>query len=79
VAPLMLLDDVMSELDAERRSELVALLRAGTGQAVITATDLAHIPGAQDEDVWRLSVRTGEVAQADVGDPVALGGGVIER
>ena len=34
----MLLDDVMSELDAERRELLAELLRAG-GQAVVTATE----------------------------------------
>ena len=41
----MLLDDVMSELDAARRERLVELLGAG-GQAVITTTDLDHVPGA---------------------------------
>jgi DNA replication and repair protein RecF len=41
--PLMLLDDVMSELDAERRERLIARLDDG-GQALITTTDLAHIP-----------------------------------
>jgi DNA replication and repair protein RecF len=45
--PLMLLDDVMSELDAERRSLLAELLRAG-GQAIVTATDAEHIPGPPD-------------------------------
>jgi DNA replication and repair protein RecF len=43
--PLMLLDDVMSELDRERRELLVGLLREG-GQAVITATEAEHVPGA---------------------------------
>jgi DNA replication and repair protein RecF len=43
--PLMLLDDVMSELDRERRGLLVKLLREG-GQAVITATEADHVPGA---------------------------------
>jgi DNA replication and repair protein RecF len=43
-APLMLLDDVMSELDGERRELLAGLLRSG-GQAVITATELSHVPG----------------------------------
>lgn len=37
-APLLLLDDVMSELDAQRRATLLAAL-AGVEQAVITATD----------------------------------------
>jgi DNA replication and repair protein RecF len=42
--PLMLLDDVMSELDAERRELLAELLRSG-GQAVITTTEPDHVPG----------------------------------
>lgn len=43
-APLMLLDDVTSELDAGRRERLAELVRAG-GQVVISATELAHVPG----------------------------------
>jgi DNA replication and repair protein RecF len=42
--PLMLLDDVMSELDAERRELLADLLRSG-GQSVITTTEPDHVPG----------------------------------
>ena len=42
--PLMLLDDVMSELDAERRELLARELSTG-GQSVIATTDLAHVPG----------------------------------
>ncbi|MCW2951185.1 MAG: replication and repair protein RecF [Conexibacter sp.] len=53
--PVMLLDDVMSELDDDRRARLVELLR-GAGQSVITTTDLEHVPGANDVDVTRLSV-----------------------
>ena len=52
--PLMLLDDVMSELDAERRELLAKLLRAG-GQAVITTTEPDHVPGtvpAADGLIW---------------------------
>ncbi len=45
--PLMLLDDVMSELDAARRGLLADLLGAG-GQALITATEVEHVPGAGD-------------------------------
>ncbi len=43
--PLLLLDDVMSELDAQRRELLAAELACG-GQSVIATTDLAHVPGA---------------------------------
>ncbi len=41
----MLLDDVMSELDAQRRELLAELLRSG-GQAVVTTTEPEHVPGA---------------------------------
>jgi DNA replication and repair protein RecF len=56
-APLVLLDDVMSELDGERRERLVALLEGG--QAVITTTDLAHVPGAGGPRVTRVAVVDG--------------------
>jgi DNA replication and repair protein RecF len=59
--PLLLLDDVMSELDRERRRALVDLLRAGEGQSVITATDLEQVPGAEEPGVVRLEVAEGEV------------------
>ena len=60
-APLMLLDDVMSELDLERRRLLVELLRAG-GQALITATETDHVPdGGQHAEV---EVAAGRLASA---------------
>ena len=58
--PVMLLDDVMSELDGDRRARLVGLLR-GRGQSVITTTDLEHVPGAEQPDVTRLAVADGAV------------------
>ena len=58
--PVMLLDDVMSELDRDRRARLVGLLR-GRGQSVITTTDLEHVPGAGESDVLRLRVEDGAV------------------
>jgi DNA replication and repair protein RecF len=61
--PLMLLDDVMSELDAGRRERLVEVLRAG-GQSVIATTDLAHVPGAEAPEVTRLAIADGVVLQA---------------
>ncbi len=60
--PLMLLDDVMSELDAERRELLASELRAD-GQSVIATTDLAHVPGAMDASVARLRISPGTVLQ----------------
>jgi DNA replication and repair protein RecF len=59
--PLLLLDDVMSELDAERRTRLVERI-GGAGQSVITTTDLAHVPGAGGSGVVRLRVAPGAVA-----------------
>ncbi|HEV2057993.1 MAG TPA: hypothetical protein VGR11_01470, partial [Solirubrobacteraceae bacterium] len=58
--PLMLLDDVMSELDPDRRAMLADLLR-GAGQSVITTTDLAHVPAAEAPNVTRLAVAGGAV------------------
>jgi DNA replication and repair protein RecF len=61
--PLLLLDDVMSELDASRRSRLVEVLRAG-GQSVVTATELSHVPGADEPGVERVAIAEGRVLQA---------------
>jgi DNA replication and repair protein RecF len=63
-APLMLLDDVMSELDRDRREALVELLRSSPGQSVITTTDLEHVPGASEADVVRLSAAGGRLMEA---------------
>jgi DNA replication and repair protein RecF len=65
--PLLLLDDVMSELDADRRERLVERLRVG--QAVVTTTDLAHVPGAEEDDVVRLRVQGGRVGAGDEAAP----------
>jgi DNA replication and repair protein RecF len=59
-APLLLLDDVMSELDAPRRERLAGLLRRH-GQSVVTTTEVAHVPGAEAPDVVRLAVADGRV------------------
>src|ERR671933_1036855 len=58
--PLLLLDDVMSELDAGRRERLVARLEE-PGQSVITTTDLAHVPPAAAAGALRLRVADGTV------------------
>jgi DNA replication and repair protein RecF len=60
-APMLLLDDVMSELDRDRREALVELLRSTPGQSVITTTDLEHVPGATDPDVTHLAVANGRL------------------
>ena len=60
--PLLLLDDVMSELDADRRRLLVRRITAA-GQSVVTTTDLGHVPGADDAGVAQLHVEAGEVRE----------------
>jgi DNA replication and repair protein RecF len=57
VPPLLLLDDVLSELDPERRRILAARV-AGRGQALVTATDAAMLPEEPDQ---LLDVSPGEV------------------
>jgi DNA replication and repair protein RecF len=58
--PLLLLDDVMSELDDTRRHALVRLLRDGAGQSLITTTDLDHVPESSAADVSRIAVAAGQ-------------------
>ena len=55
--PLLLLDDVLSELDPERRRILAARV-AASGQALVTATDAAMLPAEPDQ---LLEVTPGEV------------------
>jgi DNA replication and repair protein RecF len=59
--PLMLLDDVMSELDSMRR-ELLGELLTGGGQAVVTATEADHVPGAGDGSATVVEVAAGAIA-----------------
>ena len=57
VTPLLLLDDVMSELDPGRREKLVARLGDG-GQVLITAADEESVPPAARESVVRMPPQT---------------------
>jgi DNA replication and repair protein RecF len=57
VTPLLLLDDVMSELDPGRRERLVARLGDG-GQVLITAADEESVPAAARESVVRMPPQT---------------------
>jgi len=60
VPPLLLLDDVLSELDPERRRILAARVR-DAGQALVTATDAGMLPATPDQ---LLEVRPGTVLEA---------------
>jgi DNA replication and repair protein RecF len=60
--PLMLLDDVMSELDHDRREALIEHLRGAGGQTLITTTELDQIPVEDnDDDVVRVAVARGSI------------------
>ena len=63
VPPLLLLDDVLSELDPGRRRILAGRL-ARSGQAFVTATDAAMLPAEPDQ---LLEVATGEVHDRTAG------------
>lgn len=68
-APLMLLDDVMSELDSERRERLVTRLSQG-GQSLITAAETDLIPKSGEisevafDSVPGVTVATGGTGEA---------------
>jgi DNA replication and repair protein RecF len=55
--PLLLLDDVISELDGHRRRALVDIVHQG-GQAVITTTDLRHFSSEELERVAVIELST---------------------
>ncbi|MDQ2631557.1 MAG: DNA replication and repair protein RecF [Actinomycetota bacterium] len=61
VTPLLLLDDVMSELDPGRRERLVARLDDG-GQVLITAADEESVPAAALASVVRMPPQTESAA-----------------
>jgi DNA replication and repair protein RecF len=63
VSPLLLLDDVMSELDPGRRERLVERLAAG-GQALITAAAEDSLPAGAMAGVVRMPFMAGEAAAA---------------
>jgi DNA replication and repair protein RecF len=63
IPPLLLLDDVLSELDPERRRVLATRV-AAAGQALITATDAAMLP---TEPSQLLEVTPGEVRDRSAG------------
>lgn len=55
--PMLLLDDVMSELDSERRERLVERI-GGSGQAVVTAAAEESLPPAALERTVRVAATT---------------------
>lgn len=64
--PVLLLDDVMSELDRGRREELLSFLQRENIQTFITATDAAYFPAAATAAVF--TVENGRVQKAAAGE-----------
>ena len=61
--PVMLLDDVLSELDPDRRARLLETL-TGPGQALISTADARTVPG--DVDVARVTVQPHASGEAQI-------------
>ncbi|MGH2842196.1 MAG: hypothetical protein ACRDKL_01230, partial [Solirubrobacteraceae bacterium] len=61
IVPLMLLDDVMSELDHDHRAALVEALAQTGGQAVITATEADQVPGVDGPRTAWITVAGGRL------------------
>lgn len=60
-APVLLLDDVLSELDAQRRAHLLALIHHPDQQTLLTATDLSDFSADFLAAVRRYRVEDGQV------------------
>ena len=64
VAPLILLDDVMSELDPKHRGLLVERLGGAQGQALITATEASQVPAAATVTAIDVTTLTAPLSEA---------------
>jgi len=74
MAPVLLLDDVLSELDARRREHLLAALGAGTHlQTVLTTTDPDGL-ALRGDQIRHLGVTAGRVDAGATPPAVAEGG-----
>lgn len=63
-APVLLLDDVLSELDAQRRAHLLEVIRRPNQQTLLSATDLSDFSGEFLAAITRLRVEEGRVYPA---------------
>ncbi len=69
--PLLMLDDVSSELDPERNAYLMDYLAKSGAQVFLSTTDGSLVRGAAAEDTLWLSVHGGQVTTRDADAPVA--------
>ena len=61
VVPIFLLDDLSSELDRDRTSRLVRILRDLDAQVVITTTAPEHLEGLPQGDTKTVRVEAGNL------------------
>ncbi len=59
--PVLLLDDMLSELDNQRRSHLIAAISRPAQQTVLTATDLGNFGATFLAEISRMRVEGGQV------------------
>jgi DNA replication and repair protein RecF len=64
--PLLLLDDVSSELDPQKNAHLMTTLRARAGQALLTTTDPRLVAAGAGEDAVYFSIRDGVLSGAAI-------------
>lgn len=62
---VLLLDDVLSELDAERRNFLVKFLSETSAQTIVTTTDLAFCKSLRSSNLVEFEVRGGVFQSVD--------------
>ena len=60
-APLLLLDDIFSELDIKKKNKLLSLVNNENIQSIITTTDLKNINKKNIEDAYIYEVKNGNV------------------
>ncbi len=58
--PVLLLDDIFSELDIEKRNKLLDYISKDI-QSIITTTDLKNIRKKNLEDAWIFEIKNGEI------------------
>lgn len=63
-SPVLLLDDLLSELDAERRAHMLEVVRRPEQQTLLSATDLADFGGEFLGAITKLRVEAGRVYPA---------------
>ncbi|HUX87181.1 MAG TPA: DNA replication/repair protein RecF [Chloroflexota bacterium] len=74
--PVLLLDDVLSELDAHRRARVLAFVQ-NDQQVLLTTTDRASLEGLLPANAVWLQVRQGRLSKDDLADPAPTGRGTV--